>query len=201
MSRSVSAPSSVTKTSPCWKGDIVPGSTLMYGSSLMQVTERPRASSRQPIEEAARPLPRLETTPPVTKMYLGIFSPFFRRLHPFPLVARLVAFALLLLVVVVARLQILLRLDGFRGLRVDELFQRVQARERARAHCPARIAHALLVLLIAQRLPRLSEIRQAEQRPDNEEHNESESDPVAHNFQFQVPSSRFKVSLAFNFEP
>jgi hypothetical protein len=25
---SVSAPSSVTKTSPCWKGDMVPGSTL-----------------------------------------------------------------------------------------------------------------------------------------------------------------------------
>src|ERR687883_2133694 len=105
----------------------------------MSATRRPRLSSRHPMEEAARPLPRLETTPPVTKMYLGIFSPFFRWLHPFPLVARLVAFALLLLVVVVARLQILLRLDGLRGLRVDELLQRVEARDRARAHRPARI--------------------------------------------------------------
>ena len=31
MSRSVSAPSSVTKTSPCWKGFIVPGSTSGRG--------------------------------------------------------------------------------------------------------------------------------------------------------------------------
>src|ERR1700740_64186 len=72
MSRSVSAPSSVTKTSPCWNGDIVPGSTLRYGSSLISVTCKPRASSSAPLEDAARPLPRLETTPPVTKMYLGI---------------------------------------------------------------------------------------------------------------------------------
>src|SRR3981189_106564 len=32
---------------------------------------RPRASSRQPIEAAARPLQRLDTTPPVTKMYFA----------------------------------------------------------------------------------------------------------------------------------
>src|SRR5215211_3387474 len=38
----------------------------------MQVTLRPLASSRQPMDEAASPLPRLETTPPVTKIYLGI---------------------------------------------------------------------------------------------------------------------------------
>src|SRR3954465_8303896 len=38
----------------------------------MSVTCSPRASSSAPIEDAARPLPRLETTPPVTKMYLGI---------------------------------------------------------------------------------------------------------------------------------
>src|SRR5690348_5982943 len=38
----------------------------------MSATRKPRLSSRQPIDEAARPLPRLETTPPVTKMYLGI---------------------------------------------------------------------------------------------------------------------------------
>src|SRR2546421_2436539 len=51
---------------------MVPGSTLIYGSSFISVTRRPRASSRHPIEDAARPLPKLETTPPVTKMYLGI---------------------------------------------------------------------------------------------------------------------------------
>jgi len=33
-SKSVSAPSSVTNTSPCWYGLIVPGSTLIYGSNL-----------------------------------------------------------------------------------------------------------------------------------------------------------------------
>ncbi|GAA1111135.1 hypothetical protein GCM10009650_13290 [Nesterenkonia jeotgali] len=31
-------------------------------------TERPRARSRCPSEEAVRPLPREETTPPVTKI-------------------------------------------------------------------------------------------------------------------------------------
>src|SRR5258708_39372444 len=51
---------------------MVPGSTLIYGSSLIKVTRKPRASSRAPIDEAARPLPKLETTPPVTKIYLGI---------------------------------------------------------------------------------------------------------------------------------
>jgi hypothetical protein len=37
-SRSVSAPSSVTNTSPCWYGLIVPGSTLMYGSNFCSAT-------------------------------------------------------------------------------------------------------------------------------------------------------------------
>ena len=32
---------------------------------------RPRLSRRQPMEAAATPLPREETTPPVTKMYFG----------------------------------------------------------------------------------------------------------------------------------
>src|SRR5215217_4730924 len=68
MSRSVSAPSSVTNTSPCWNGDIVPGSTLMYGSNFWMATLRPRETSRRPIEAAAMPLPREETTPPVMKM-------------------------------------------------------------------------------------------------------------------------------------
>src|SRR5262249_58535053 len=71
-SRSVSAPSSVTYTSPCWYGLIVPGSTLIYGSNFCIVTRYPWPSSRQPIEAAARPLPSDDTTPPVTKMYLGV---------------------------------------------------------------------------------------------------------------------------------
>src|SRR5712671_4102019 len=74
MSRSVSAPSSVTKTSPCWKGLRVPGSTFRYGSNFCRLTRSPRLSSRQPIDDAAIPLPREETTPPVTKMYLAILN-------------------------------------------------------------------------------------------------------------------------------
>src|SRR3990170_4164554 len=66
MSRSVSAPSSVTNTSPCWNGDIVPGSTLMYGSNFMIVTRRPRSTSSRPSDAAAMPFPREDTTPPVT---------------------------------------------------------------------------------------------------------------------------------------
>src|SRR5579863_10395656 len=74
MSRSVSAPSSVTKTSPCWNGDIVPGSTFKYGSNFIMFTRNPRLSSRQPMEAAASPLPRLDTTPPVTKTYFADIS-------------------------------------------------------------------------------------------------------------------------------
>src|SRR5476649_2065844 len=69
---SVSAPSSVTNTSPCWNGLIVPGSTLMYGSSLMLVTLMPRDSRIAAREAEAIPFPREETTPPVTKTYLVI---------------------------------------------------------------------------------------------------------------------------------
>src|SRR3954467_3665186 len=71
MSRSVSAPSSVTKTSPCWKGLIVPGSTFRYGSNFCSCTRRPRALSRRPSEAATIPFPSAETTPPVTKTYFG----------------------------------------------------------------------------------------------------------------------------------
>src|SRR5438874_4879487 len=71
MSGSVSAPSSVTKTSPCWNGLIVPGSTLRYGSNFCSWTRRPRALSRRPSEAATIPFPRAETTPPVTKTYFG----------------------------------------------------------------------------------------------------------------------------------
>src|SRR6187551_1154089 len=47
---------------------MVPGSTLMYGSSFIIVTRRPRASRIAAREAAAMPLPSEETTPPVTKM-------------------------------------------------------------------------------------------------------------------------------------
>src|SRR5690349_5449149 len=67
MSRSVSAPSSVTNTSPCWNGFIVPGSTFRYVSSFCIVTRSPRLDSSAPSELAVRPLPSEETTPPVTK--------------------------------------------------------------------------------------------------------------------------------------
>src|SRR2546421_4008355 len=73
MSRSVSAPSSVTNTSPCWNGLIVPGSTLMYGSSLMLVTRMLRDSRIAARDAAAMPFPNEETTPPVTKTYLAIY--------------------------------------------------------------------------------------------------------------------------------
>src|ERR1700728_780 len=45
---------------------MVPGSTLMYGSSLTIATLRPRASSIARSEAEAIPLPREDTTPPVT---------------------------------------------------------------------------------------------------------------------------------------
>jgi hypothetical protein len=35
---------------------------------------RPRLSSRHPIEAAAKPLPREDTTPPVTKMYFAAMN-------------------------------------------------------------------------------------------------------------------------------
>src|SRR3954451_22977108 len=69
MSRSVSAPSSVTNTSPCWNGLIVPGSTFRYGSNFWTSTFRPRAFSSRPSEAAVIHLPSDETTPPVTKTY------------------------------------------------------------------------------------------------------------------------------------
>src|ERR1043166_8262021 len=71
MSRSVAAPSSVTKTSPCWNGLIVPGSTFRYGSNFCSWTRRPRAFSRRPSEAATMPFPSADTTPPVTKTYFG----------------------------------------------------------------------------------------------------------------------------------
>src|SRR3954463_1507923 len=71
MSRSVSAPSSVTKTSPCWNGLIVPGSTFRYGSNFWSWTRSPRAFRSRPSDAATIPFPSAETTPPVTKTYFG----------------------------------------------------------------------------------------------------------------------------------
>src|SRR5262245_62152035 len=47
---------------------MVPGSTLMYGSSFCIRTLRPRRSRSIPIDALVRPFPKLLTTPPVTKM-------------------------------------------------------------------------------------------------------------------------------------
>src|SRR4029077_2346290 len=71
MSRSGSAPPSLTTTSPRWSGLIVPGSTLRYGSNFWSWTRRPRALSSRPSDAATIPFPRAETTPPVTKTYFG----------------------------------------------------------------------------------------------------------------------------------
>src|SRR5690349_16595692 len=71
MSRSVSAPSSVTNTSPCWNGLIVPGSTFRYGSNFCSCTRNPRAFSSRPSDAATIPFPSALTTPPVTKTYFG----------------------------------------------------------------------------------------------------------------------------------
>src|SRR5437867_3175424 len=43
----------------------------MYGSSFCIVTDRPRHLSNRPRDEAVRPFPRLDATPPVTKMCLA----------------------------------------------------------------------------------------------------------------------------------
>src|SRR5262249_42683334 len=50
----------------------------MYGSIFCNVTRKPRASSSAPIEAAARPLPRYDTTPPITKLYFGATPSSFR---------------------------------------------------------------------------------------------------------------------------
>src|SRR5690554_2280282 len=54
---------------------MVPGSTLIYGSSLSMVTLRPRASRIAPREAEVIPLPSEETTPPVMKIYRVINAP------------------------------------------------------------------------------------------------------------------------------
>src|SRR5688572_7333576 len=61
---------------------MVPASTLMYGSIFRSVTRKPRASSNDPIEAAASPLPSDDTTPPVTKMNFGPTSSLLSGLDP-----------------------------------------------------------------------------------------------------------------------
>src|SRR5439155_9494235 len=51
---------------------MVPGSTLRYGSSFWRETLSRRAFRMFPIEAAVMPLPREETTPPVTKTYFDM---------------------------------------------------------------------------------------------------------------------------------
>src|SRR4051812_40335904 len=55
-------------------GFMVPGSTFRYGSSFWIVSLRPRASSSEPMEAEASPLPRDDTTPPETKMNFVFFA-------------------------------------------------------------------------------------------------------------------------------
>src|SRR5579864_2384884 len=50
---------------------MVPGSTFRYGSNFIRLTFSPRLSSRHPNDAAASPLPKEDTTPPVTKMYFA----------------------------------------------------------------------------------------------------------------------------------
>src|SRR6185369_10892977 len=54
---------------------MVPGSTLIYGSSFTIAIFRPRASRMAPSEAAAMPFPNEETTPPVVNTYLVMKRP------------------------------------------------------------------------------------------------------------------------------
>ncbi len=54
---------------------MVPGSTLMYGSSLIMLIVRPRASSIAPRQAEVMPLPSEDTTPPVMNTYDVIEEP------------------------------------------------------------------------------------------------------------------------------
>src|SRR3989344_5741703 len=72
MSWSVSIPSSVTKTSPCSMGFIVPASTFRYGSIFTQVVLYPLDFKILAVEADAIPLPMPDITPPITKINLGL---------------------------------------------------------------------------------------------------------------------------------
>jgi len=51
---------------------MVPASQLRYGSIFMAVMEYPLLLSKRPMEEVTIPLPRPDSTPPVTTIYFGI---------------------------------------------------------------------------------------------------------------------------------
>ena len=57
---------------------MVPGSTLMYGSSFMTETLSDRLLSRRPMLATLTPLPTPLSTPPVTKMNLRGVPPVMR---------------------------------------------------------------------------------------------------------------------------
>src|SRR3972149_4206843 len=54
---------------------MVPGSTLMYGSSFWMETLKPLSLNSLPIAAAVTPLPTLLTTPPVRKMNFVMVLP------------------------------------------------------------------------------------------------------------------------------
>ena len=56
---------------------MVPGSTLMYGSSLTMLIVNPRASSMAPRQADVIPFPNEETTPPVINTYDVMCEPKF----------------------------------------------------------------------------------------------------------------------------
>src|ERR1035437_6733931 len=62
---------------------MVPGSTLMYGSSLRTETARPRALRRRPTLAAVMPFPSEDVTPPVTKTYFAMWLTLLRGFFQF----------------------------------------------------------------------------------------------------------------------
>src|SRR6266568_3377284 len=175
---------------------MVPGSTLIYGSSFISVTRRPRASSKHPIEEAARPLPRLETTPPVTKMYLGIRSSrakgkrkkenrkekphrhlrvFHFYLLPFYLLTsrfgRIVGF---FLVVIDSPAQVLPDFNSFFRRGIQGLLQS----HHSRSQYSRSLFSSAFKFVFALYIIRLADLIKQEQHPDDHARDYCQSDPV-----------------------
>src|ERR1051325_11906327 len=129
----------------------------MYGSSLINDTLRPRASSKHPIEDAARPLPKLETTPPVTKIYLFITPFLYLRTWFWP-----IAFCLLL--VEAAALEVFLRLYRFGCRRIQNLLQTNEARAQQ-----TRLFGRPLFKFLDRDIVRFRKLPQTENRKQNNE--------------------------------
>ena len=53
----------------CIRDSIVPGSTFKYGSNFLILTLKPLDCKRYANDAEDRPLPKDETTPPVTNIY------------------------------------------------------------------------------------------------------------------------------------